>query len=102
MLKAKISIQRLEYRMQKKNKKTHTLTHNEKKYKYIDLCCIQNVQIENMGTVMGTYVGSSTVCTIAGCVTVVPTVRQLEGSSLESELSEGSQFRNCEFFITHQ
>lgn len=57
MLKAKISIQRLEYRMQK----THTL----KKYTYIDKCCIQYVQIENIGAVIVTYFGNSTVCTIA-------------------------------------
>lgn len=66
----------------------------KKKYKYIDKCCIQYVQIENIGAVIVTYVGDSTVCTIAVYVTLVPSVRQWEESTV-GHVSSFTEFELC-------
>lgn len=81
------------------------------KYKYIDKCCIQYVQIENIGAVKVTHFDDSTGSTIAVDVTAVPSERQLEeltvdhvSSFTESQLfvySTDHQFRDCWLLLTH-
>lgn len=64
---------------------------------------LYTICIENIGAVMVTYFGKSTVCTIAVYVTLVPCVRQSEeqtvdhvSSFTESELYLNDlQFGNC-------
>lgn len=65
------------------------------KYKYIDKCCIQYVQIENIGAVKVTYFDGSTVSTIAVCVTAVPSERQLE----ELTVDHVSSFTESQLFV---